>query len=168
MATKWSVSVLIKDQLGTFVNERTHKPWVPDYLAFFVLPAASGAVAFAFHFRFAAVDGILAGVAILTGLLFALVIHVFTLGLRITDDPRIGARSRTSRLIDQLQSNVLYTVLVGIVTTIALSVASATTESGHHTGKIMTAILVVLLAHMVLMILMILKRMRSAYDEFRP
>jgi hypothetical protein len=167
VATKWSVSILIKDQLGTLVNERTHKPWVPDYLAFFVLPVTLGAVAFVTNFRFAEVDGILAGIAILTGLLFAMVIHVFSLGLRITDDPRIGTKSRTSRLIDQLQSNVLYAVLVGIVTTVALSIASATTESGHRTGKIMTAVLVVLLIHMILMIMMILKRMRSAYEEFR-
>jgi hypothetical protein len=101
------------------------------------------------------------------GLLFALVIHVFTLGLRITDDPRIGSTGRTARLIDQLQSNVLYAVLVGIATTVALAVASATTASGHRTGTIMTAILVALLAHMVFMVLMILKWMRSAYREFR-
>jgi len=167
VAAKWSVSFLIKDQLDTFVSERTHKPWIPDYIAFFAAPIALGSIAFLFHFRFENVDGILAGVTIFTGLLFALVIHVFTLGLRITDDPRIGSGTRTSRLIDQLQTNVSYAVLVGIVTTVALAVASSTTDSGHRVGRVMTAILVILLAHLVLTILMILKRMRSAYREFR-
>jgi hypothetical protein len=167
VAAKWSVGLLIKDQLGTFVSERTHKPSVTDYLAFFGIPAALGTVSYVANFRFENVDGILAGVAIFTGLLFALVIHVFTLGLRITDDPRIGSAGRTARLIDQLQSNVLYAVLVGIVTTVALALASATTAGGHRVGIIMTAVLVALLAHMILIVLMILKRMRSAYREFR-
>jgi hypothetical protein len=167
VATKWSVSILIKDQLDTFVNERTKKPWIPDYLAFFVLPIALGIVAFVFGFRFKTVDGILAGVAILTALLFALVIHVFTLGLRITDDPRIGTSSRTARLIDQLQANVQYSVLTGIAATVVLILASGTTDAGHWVGKILTAIIVVLLAHLIMTMFMTLKRMRAAYRDFR-
>jgi len=167
VTAKWSVRFLIKDQLDTFVSERTRRPWIPDYLAFFAAPTVLGAAAFLFQFRFEGVDGILAGVVIFTGLLFALVIHVFSLGLRVTDDPRIGARSRTSRLIDQLQANVSYSVLVGIVATVVLAVASSTTGSGHRIGKLMTAILVAVLVHLILTMLMVLKRMRSTYREFR-
>jgi di/tricarboxylate transporter len=167
VSAKWSVRILIQDQFGTLVNERTRRPWIPDYVVFYVIPAASGASSYLMNFRLGDVDGILAGVAILTGLLFALVIHVFTLGLRITDDPRIADGSRISRLVDQVEANVSYAVLVGLATTVVLSIASGTTESGHRIGKLMTAILVALLIHLILIMLMILKRMRSSYREFR-
>jgi hypothetical protein len=167
VTAKWSVQVLIKDQLDTLVSERTQKPWIPDYLGFFVLPIVLGVASFFLHFRLISVDGILAGIAVFTALLFALVIHVFSLGLRVTDDPRIGGRSRTSRLVDQLQANVSYAVFIGILATIALSVASGTTDSKYRVGRIMTAILVVILTHFVMTTLMILKRMRAAYLDFR-
>lgn len=167
MTAKWSVRLLIKDQLDTFVSERTRRPWIPDYLAFFVVPIAVGVASFLFHVRIRDADGILAGVAILTGLLFALIIHVFTLGLRITDDPRISDQSRTSRLVDQLQANVMYSVLAGIAATIALGIGVSTTVPGIRIGRWMSAVLVTLLAHLILNLLMILKRMRSAYREFR-
>jgi hypothetical protein len=167
VAAKWSVRLLIQDQLETFVSERTHRPWIPDYFAFFVVPIGAGFAAYLIHFRLGDPDGLLTGTAILTGLLFALVIHVFTLGLRITDDPRIGDESRTSRLVDQLQANVMYSVLVGIVTTVTLAIATSTTVPTHRIGKWMSAVLVALLVHLILTLLMILKRMRSAYREFR-
>jgi hypothetical protein len=167
VAAKWSVGLLIKDHVDTFVNEQTAKPRWQDYFAFFCFPIIIGVMSYGTGFRLEDADGILAGTVIFTGLLFALVIHVFGLGLRMTDDPRITRGSRVSRLVDQLQANVLYSVLIGILTTVVLVVAAGTTQSGHSVGVIMTAIIAIVLSHLLATMLMILKRMRATYREFR-
>jgi hypothetical protein len=69
--------------------------------------------------------------------------------------------------VDQLQANVSYAVFIGILATVVLSVASGTTDNKYRVGRVMTAILVVILTHFVMTTLMILKRMRAAYLDFR-
>lgn len=117
--------------------------------------------------RFQDLGGIMNGVSIFTALLFGLLIHVFQLGLRLTDDPRVTNGSRVMRLIDQTQANIAYSVLVGLVTASAVGVVSATTEKDHAPGRLPSAILAALLVHLVMIILMALKRTNAAYRAFR-
>lgn len=110
---------------------------------------------------------ILAGIAIFTALLFGLLIHVFSLGLRVTDDPRTPRFGRTATLIDQLQANISYSVLIGIVATAMLIVAAATTPKDKPIGTLLSSAIVAILLHLMLTVFMALKRTRAAYEAMR-
>lgn len=167
MATKWSVRPLVTNHLRTLVDQRTDKYRVSDYLTFYGLPLAFGAASYFTEFRLRGVEGLLSGVSVFTALLFGLLVHVFTLGLRITDDPRVQNGSRTSKLVDQLVSNVAYAVLAGILATAVLMVAVSTTEKDRPLGVPISALVVALLLHLLLTIFMALKRTQAAYTAFR-
>jgi hypothetical protein len=169
VSAKWSVTPIIKKQLSTLVDHRDPKqrPRKRDYFGIFGVPLILSGVGLFFGFRLRGVEGLLAGIAVFTALLFGLLVHVFTLRLRITDDPRISKSGRTALLIDQLQGNVAYAVLVGLFTTAVLTVGVSTTLKDHALGVPISTIAVFSICHLLLTILMALKRTQSAYEEFR-
>ncbi len=77
-----------------------------DVAVFFVLPGAVGIVASLAGAEVRVISQMLAGVAIITGLLFGLLTHVLDLGLRVADDPRVSASDRIAILVDELRANV--------------------------------------------------------------
>jgi hypothetical protein len=160
---------IIQDHLSTLVGQSSDTPsrrwW--DYVQFYGIPLVLAGVAYVAQVRIRGADGILAGVSIYTALLFGLIVHVFTLGLRISDDPDTSRGDRLSLLIDELEKNVGYSVLIGIVTTAVLIFAIATTEDGHALGGIISAITIFFLCHLLLTIFMILKRTHAAYQVLR-
>ncbi|MFF5054013.1 hypothetical protein ACFY1S_12610 [Micromonospora sp. NPDC000663] len=169
MSAKWSVTPIIRRQLDTLVDQNDPKQRlrIQDFLGLFIFPAALAVSGFFFDFRLRGVEGILAGVAVFTALLFGLLVHVFTLGLRLTDDPRISKRGRTAQLVDQLQQNVAYAIVVGLFTTSVLIVGVSTTVKDRALGTPISALVVFSVVHLILCMLMVLKRTQAAYDEFR-
>ncbi|MER5458927.1 hypothetical protein ABT008_29595 [Micromonospora sp. NPDC002389] len=169
MSAKWSVTPIIKKQLSTLVdqNDPKQRPRLGDYLGLFGVPLTLATAAFFTEFRLRGVEGLLAGVAIFTALLFGLLVHVFTLGLRITDDPRISKSGKTAQLVDQLQGNVAYAVLVGLFTTTVLIVGVSTTLKDHALGVPISTVTVFSICHLLLIMLMALKRTQAAYEQFR-
>ncbi|WP_431918140.1 hypothetical protein [Micromonospora wenchangensis] len=169
MSAKWSVAPIIKKQLSTLVdqNDPKQRPRLGDYLGLFGVPLGLATTAFVTEFRLRGIEGLLGGVAIFTALLFGLLVHVFTLGLRITDDPRISKSGKTAQLVDELQGNVAYAVLVGLFTTTVLIVGVSTTLKDHALGVPISAITVFSICHLLLIMLMALKRTQAAYEQFR-
>ena len=92
--------------------------------------------------------------------------HVLGLGLRLYDDPRWTRASRIVILTDQLRANVSWAIGVGVVITGTLMIISAFTTEKHGAYPAwLSAIVLALVVHLLLTLLMILKRVRSTYRQ---
>ncbi len=166
MNAKWSVWEVVTDHLETLVDERTRKVRIGDYTAFFGFPTVCGAVAFFLDAEVSKAQNVLAGVAVFTALLFGLFVHVFTLGMRIADDTRLTESSRLTRMVDQLQANVGYATLIGLIATgVLTAIIVVFSEDAVH--RALSAPVIALLLHLFMTLLMVLKRMRATYYAFR-
>ncbi|GGS21206.1 hypothetical protein GCM10010171_12370 [Actinokineospora fastidiosa] len=128
---------------------------------FYVVPLALGVAAGVSRFQLRGLEGILSGVSIYTAFLFGLLVHVFQLRARVTDEDT--RRHSFIDLIDELEANVSYAVLVGVATTALLMTTVALTIKDTPASWGWSAPVVVLVSHMVLALLMILKRTRAVY-----
>lgn len=163
VVSKWSPRRIIADHLATLVDARTRRLRKADYVSFYVVPAGIGATAWYFNFRFETMDPILSGTSIFTGLLFGVLVYVFQLRIRVTDSAVLASDSRLLRLIDELEANVAYTVLVGLVISGLLMALSATKEKDVPIDPIGTAVVIALMLHFILSVLLVLRRTRSVY-----
>lgn len=156
----WHSLSLVDEPAGTI-----QLSW-SDVAVFFGVPAGVGVAAFAAGAELQSLGELLAGTAILTGLLFGLLTHVLGLGLRLYDDPRRTRSSRIVILTDELRANVSYAIGVGILLTGSLMLIAAFTKpttAGY--APWLTALVLALLVHLLLTLLMILKRVRSTYKQ---
>lgn len=163
MTSKWSVLGIFSDHFQTLSDARTGKPRIADYISFYLVPLAGAIVGYFVDFRVKGAEGVLAGVAVYTALLFGLIVHVFQLRMRMIDQQ--SSHSRLAELIDELETNMSYTILVGIVSTGVLIYAIAASDKDSPVNALLSAIIVFLLLHLVLSLLMILKRTRSVYKR---
>ncbi|MFI9835516.1 hypothetical protein ACIHFD_00675 [Nonomuraea sp. NPDC051941] len=157
----------MEDHLDTFRDQRTNERRRQDYLSFYAIPTTFGIAGYLFDFKMQDPASILAGIAVFTALLFGLLIHIFSMGLRVNDDSRLPKYGNTAALIDQLQANVSYSVLIGIITTAFLIAAAAIRENNQPINSLLSAIIVTLLIHLMLTVFMALKRTRAAYQALR-
>lgn len=173
--SKFSVAPIIKAHLKTLRHADEDRPRVADYVQLYAFPIVLAAVGWISGFRIGAVGEMLAGITVLASLLFALVIFVIQLRLQMTTDPRVSLRA--TRLVDELFANVCYAVLVGLASTTVTLIAAATrTSDGKDPdpdplSPLWTAAVVVTAAHLLLMVLMSLKRTNATYRElskYRP
>ncbi len=165
--TKFAVGDIVVDHYATFTDANTGRPRMADYVAMLLVPAAVGA--FVWH-RGAHLDGVpelLAGVGVLTGGLFALLLQVFPLAERLTTDPRLGGQLRLRQLVDELEANASYAVLMGLVTTGVLAGIAAFTSEGEAVSAVASGVTVGLLVHWLLTSLMTVKRIRAVYRGLR-
>lgn len=154
-------------------SEGTRHRSIADILIFFAVPVATFAGLWLGDFRLRDTGQVLAGVAIFTGLLFGLLVHVFAVGLQISDSPRFTTTSRVTLLVDELRANVAYACGVGLLLTMILLVSSAfaTTTPPGVSGTApereviawASSAIAALVLHLVLTMLMVLKRLRTAY-----
>lgn len=107
------------------------------------------------------VDPVLNGLAIGTGLLFALVIFVFQLRLQVTSDPRLTQAEMLKDNIDALFSNVMYGILVGLCG-VASAMAAAMTMGTLQLGLFVFTIFVTL--HWLAIVLLSVRRTLRAYQ----
>lgn len=109
---------------------------------------------------------ILDGTAIITALLFGLLVHVFTLGLSASADHRIRD-TWVMDLIDQLRINTAYAITIGIVAVIFLSAAGAYQYSPRWVESPLGSIGIAFVVHMLMTLGMVVKRTNTAYTEMR-
>ncbi|PDP88680.1 hypothetical protein CQJ94_05580 [Glycomyces fuscus] len=166
MDAKWSVFGVVTDHLATLVDRRTRR-WMPlDYVGFFAFPLAVGVSVFLFEVRIANVQNLIAGVSVFTALLFGLLVHVFSLGLRVAAE-RLGEGAvRTAKMVDQLHANVAYATLVSLVTTAGL-MALIVAYDQAEVARWASAAVITVLVHLFMTLLMVLKRIRSMYAQMR-
>jgi hypothetical protein len=167
MAPKWSVAGVVRDHARTLRDDRTRRYRVRDFLEFYGIPVGIGAAAYFTNFKLDGIEATIGGMAIFTALLFGLLVQVFTLRIRVADSTSLRADIDLGRLIDQLEANVSYTVLVGIALTATLVVIAAVAGTDDPAPVGPTAAVAALFSHFLLSSFMVLKRLRSAYSSAR-
>lgn len=166
---RYGLAEIIEEQFATFGSEvrRKHR-WtvVRDVLVLYGLPALVGVGLFIARVRTQDVGALLAAVAVLTGLIFNLAFALFDKSLQIRRDPLLSANPDVMRLIDDLRSNVNYTVLVGVVLTAVLGCAALVkvdTPPYWVAGAIGG-----LLLHLLIMCLVDLRRFQQLHNAMKP
>lgn len=160
---------LAQDHARTWVEQDEHRKSHrsrADWRLFVGLPVISAVVVALLGIRLRSVDALLTGVSIITGLLFGLLIHILTLGLRIAEDDKIPAGSRIAVLTSELRANVAWACAVGLGISALLAITDSfvvnMSKQGLHPA--LTGVAIGLLLHLGLTLLAILKRVRSTYN----
>ncbi|AFR47976.1 hypothetical protein [Gordonia sp. KTR9] len=170
MDSKFSVLPTIRAHYRTFVNDATGEPHKTDYMIALGAPAVTGLIVSATMgakgLVMNEIGAYISGVAIFTALLFALVIYVFQLRMQLDVDQRVSPTGRLIRLVDQLFSNVNYAVVIGVATTVTAMIAAAFAKDGA-VNYVWGGILATLGLHLVLVVLMCIKRVQSAFGQIR-
>lgn len=156
--SKTALHEVVTRHHNTLRDVRSSKISRRDIAQAYGLPLAVGAIAWWRGFHFEDLGAITAGVAILTGLLFALVIFVFQLRLGAKDD----ATSLRTRL-DELFYNVLYAIGVGVVTTVVSVVTDSVNKDGSI-GIVGSLAVIGFGSHLIVTMAMIVKRVMRAYQ----
>lgn len=171
VTSKFDLGAIVVDQTRTLVDSSTRRVVVGDVVTLFGLPLAIGGLSLWLGWTMGGVGELLGGMAILTGLLFGLV--VWTFQLRMTAGANPAQQSSVTSFLDELFANVLYSVLVGILT-VALIVAETSFQvdpsgvADPRAGQWWTAVLLVVISHFLLTLAMCLKRVRAAYHKMIP
>lgn len=167
MASKASVGSAVRAHFDTLRDDRTGELRFLDIALFVGAPTLAGVVLWWFEFRMRDTAAVLAALAVFTALLFGLVIFVFQLRVQIKTDGQDQQRPRLTSLIDETFANVTYSVIVGLLTTVVGLIAAAVADKTDGAPVWASAALGALGLHLVLTILMCLKRVHSAYQQLR-
>ncbi|MEV6868538.1 hypothetical protein AB0M44_47150 [Streptosporangium subroseum] len=160
------IGYLVRDHLDTLYEidkKDQQKKSYSDYIIFFAFPFIAFLVTLIMGWKFKGIDELMGGVAILTGLLFGLLIHIFSLALRVFDNERFSKTSRVTILIDELRSNVSYSCGVGLALTSVLVCCAAFDAGTSGTPPWVSGVIAALFMHLILTLLMVVKRVRTAY-----
>jgi len=137
-----------------------------DWIVFVGLPVIAGAASGAAGVELRSSDALLAGTAIITGLLFGLLIHVLSLGATVRADARFPRDSRMAILVDELRANVAWACAVGLLLSGGLALVGAfTVRPEGGVDQWVTGAVIAGGTHLALTLLMILKRIRSTYEQ---
>lgn len=129
-------------------------------MLFYGIPLVLALVVIRFRWSVSGVPNILAALALMTGLLFNLLILLFDTAVRVRDLTGDLADHRRE-LVRQLQANVTYTVLIALISTSIIGGLSlAGSEKAHLPWS---AIVIAFVSHFVLLLAMILRRVRAAF-----
>ena len=171
MSSKFSLLPILRDQGATLVDAKTGRWRLADYLVLFGLPALTATVSFSLGWRMPIVDEVISAIAIITALLFGMVVFIFQLRLQLSArDVMDRTPTTTIELIDELFANVCYSIVVGFVAIGAALWGAAerpTVSTGGvgPIGLIGTAAILFLGVHFSLSLAMCLKRLTAAYKR---
>ncbi|OKX93034.1 hypothetical protein AUP71_11245 [Corynebacterium glutamicum] len=163
MTNKLSPIPVIKSHLDTLRDAQTNKVMISDYATSYGIPIIFGGYSWWREFQVKDVGSFLGGIAVFAALLFALVVFVFQLRITAGNDPRTSDKDRLLKLLDQLFANVSYAVLIGLATTFLGIVSIWLTDEETGAPVWLSVFLVIAVTHLVLIIMMCLKRINSAY-----
>jgi hypothetical protein len=163
---KINIWAIIRRHFETLRDYSTKKSVVSDFLLFLGVPACIAATGFYFHWSLAveALAAVIASFAIFAGLLFNLLILIYTLSN--DEQPKALARVRTD-LMRELHDNIAYSVLVSIFIVSFALIATVVLKHGDAPSVppwiqfILTAIINFLVGNFFLTLLMILKRIHT-------
>lgn len=170
MATKTSATSIVVDHFDTLRDVRTHRMSALDLATQFGLPVLLGAVLPVLGLRLVELGQVIAGLAVLAGLTFGLLVFVFQLRLQVSSDPRVQATT-LRQLIDQLFVNVAYTVLVGLtsaavcVAVVSVRWGEAQISGNQGVSAVASGIILALCLHFLLSLAMCTKRAYRAYQR---
>jgi len=171
MATKTSLTGIVVDHLDTLRDARTHRVSLLDLFIQFGLPVMLGLGLPLAGFRLVDVGQVIAGLAVLAGFTFGMLVFVFQLRLQVATDPRVTG-TNLRQLIDQLFTNVAYALLVGLAcVTLAVAfvpvrhVPSPSAHVAEAFHAVSTGALAATASHFLLTLAMCTKRAYRAYQR---
>lgn len=174
MGKHWGLRMVFDDHVETWsssvghqqLNERRRAA-----LKYFGIPTALALPFLLFHFRLQGIGQLLSGVAIFTALLFGLLVLMFNTGIAVRKESAIFEHAHDLKLvISDLRANVTYAAVVSVCLSLLLAVAAAVTpppSSSDPVGGLSwwwTPICIWLFAHLGLTMLMVLRRLRTAFN----
>ncbi|RJF41882.1 hypothetical protein D4740_07320 [Actinomyces sp. 2119] len=160
-ASLWRVPV---SHFSTLYDARTGKPDWRAWASQVGIPFAGGVVAYLMNARLVDVGDVVAGVSIVSGLLFSMSVFLFQLRMTFARDSRLTEFDY--RLVDECMANTLWAIVWGLVFTLYLIVAGAGNWIGdRRSGPIFTGIAVAAALHFLAVIMMCIKRLRRAYER---
>ncbi|MFJ9373804.1 hypothetical protein [Streptomyces sp. NPDC101455] len=169
MSIKWSVAKIAGAHFRTYWDASKDRPMASDYLTFIGVPLLlavfAGAMTHLGHFHLRDVSKLIGGMGVFTGLLFGLLTNVFTLSLRVRRDEGLDPEHEVVKQVRELFFNISWAVVVGCALITMLVVAAATHSTTSTLGSIWTGLLSFLILHLMLTILMALKRLWYAHEK---
>ncbi|GAA0347218.1 hypothetical protein ACKI1I_38040 [Streptomyces turgidiscabies] len=168
MSGKWDVRDIAAANFGTYVDA-DGKRRAGDIVVFFALPLMLGVTCgiLRHYERLHILDAskLIGGIGIFTGLLFGLLTNVFTLSLRVRRDEELHPDHAIIRDVRDLFANLSWAVLVGLLLVVLLVAVSATHDAKKSIGVAWTVVLVTVFSHLILALLMSLKRLWFAHQN---
>ncbi|WTP57642.1 hypothetical protein OHU07_12705 [Streptomyces phaeochromogenes] len=169
MSVKWSVAKIAVAHFKTYRDAGKDRPMASDYLTFIGIPVVlaifAGAMTHFGHFHVRDVSKLIGGMGVFTGLLFGLLTNVFTLSLRVRRDEGLDPEHEVVKQVRELFFNISWAVVVGCALVTTLVLAAATHSTTSALGSLWTGLLTFLILHLMLTILMALKRLWYAHDK---
>ncbi len=161
----WIPTKLWSEHWNTIRSQKAgHPPMKVDRIAFVAIPVvAAGTTAI---WPPASVGVVIDGTAIITALLFGLLVHVFSLGLAASKD-EVLRDSWVLDLIDQLRINTAYAITIGIVAVIFLTISGAYSTEADWFVRTVGSIGIGFVTHLLMTLGMVIKRTNAAYVEMR-
>lgn len=155
---------LLTDNIRSLHAPGTKRASWADRTVFYFSPIVAGALVGGLGLRFRGVGELLAGAGTLTGVLFGLTIFVFSLRLRVSDDPRFAGGGTTVALVNDLRANVSYAAGTALLLVLTLITAAAVAGDDPLNRGVSGAVTVLVL-HLVAVLLLVLKRMKTMFNR---
>ncbi|MFD8349489.1 hypothetical protein ACFV1X_11165 [Streptomyces coelicoflavus] len=152
---------IVKDHFNTLRSHSTNRIMWSEVMFFYGAPVLLGGVSCALGWKIGGVGNILASFAILAGLLFNLLVLLFDVAAKARQAGGPGSQNVRLKLAKQMQANVTYALLTALVAAGILGVASG--MGMEKVNRWLSGILLILFAHFTLTLLMIMRRIRSAF-----
>lgn len=160
-ASLWRVPA---DHFSTLYDNRTGRPDWRGIAAQALLPLIAGAATWTLGAKIADVGGVVSGISIIAGLLFAMAVFLFQLRITLHNDKRLGEDDFV--LVDECMANTLWAILWGLTLAVYLIVCGTEKWIDNDSwGPTLTGIAVAGTVHFLLVIGMCLKRLRRAYER---
>ena len=166
MSSKIDLRSVVTEHVKTLRNNRTDKISKIDLLTFYGLPFVAGIVCVWFKLVLStkAVGILIGALSILAGLLINVLVLLFTVN---SVGPTETEKAKQTKLIIEVNSNLLYAVLIAVVSIIALCIAPLIPETIYAKGRgeflagaAFSGFIIALIGNFVLTLLMALKRLK--------
>ncbi|OKH72904.1 hypothetical protein EB72_19800 [Mycobacterium sp. SWH-M1] len=162
------VQALWKDHVETWSDSMTKSEVTSErrklFIWFFGVPTLAAVPPILWHFNLNNVGQILTGTGVMTALLFGLLGVIFNMGVTLRKEgDKFPNAHNLPRAISDLRANATYAIVVGFILSLTLGVASAVSKTPVLAWG-WTPPVVWLVVHLVLTLLMILRRFRTAFN----
>lgn len=173
--SKASLLGIVKDHFSTLrdnsIEEKENKNketkwkilWA-DLVLQIIFPLALGVLSFVLGFTLTnGIGGLITAVSIVAALMCAMAVMVFQIRMQMKSDKLFTLG--TKKLINEVFSNIMWTIVVGLFLAAYLAIFEALGLFDQElAGRILTAVAAAISFHFIMLIAMCLKRLRSAYN----
>lgn len=131
----------------------------------YLIPLVAAVPTLYFKPGLASLTPLLTGVSVFTALLFGLLGIIFNAGVTLRKDgDSFSSAHGLHRTVGDLRANITYAIAVGIVLVVVLTVAAAVSAPGKPAAWRWTPMIVWLAVHLVMTLVLVLTRFRTAFN----